>query len=69
MVIVRLKLDKILEDKKISRYMLSKNTGIRYHIIDNYYKNKVTRYDSFVLAKICESLNIKASDLFETIYE
>ena len=43
----------MLEKKNITRYELSKRTGIRYQIIDNYYKNKVTRYDSYVPERIC----------------
>ena len=65
MVTVRLKLDKLLENLSITRYELSKRTNIRYQIIDNYYKNKVVRYDSFVLDRICEALDCKASDIIE----
>mgnify|MGYP003297559025 CR=1 FL=1 len=49
---VRITLDTALEKHNISRYELAKRTGIRYHIIDNYYKNKVKRYDSYVIDKI-----------------
>ena len=49
---IRITLDTALENRNISRYELAKCTGIRYHIIDNYYKNKVIRYDSFILNKI-----------------
>ncbi len=60
-----LTLDKILNKLNISRYELAKKTGIQYQIIDNYYKNKVKRYDSFVLDRICDALNCKISDLIE----
>lgn len=43
---VYLTLDEVLTRRSISRYELAKRTGIRYPIIDNYYKNKVVRYDS-----------------------
>lgn len=46
----------------MTRYELAKQTEIRYQIIDNYYKNKVVRYDSYVLARICHALNCKISD-------
>ena len=49
---VKLTIDKILTEMKITRYELSKRTGIRYQIIDNYYKNHVKRYDSYILDKI-----------------
>ena len=40
-------------------------TGIRYHIIDNYYKNKVVRYDSFILDKICYALECGIDDIIK----
>ncbi len=65
MPLVKLRLDKTLKKLNISRYELAKLTGIRYHIIDNYYKNKVIRYDSYVLGRICGVLNCDISDLLE----
>lgn len=62
---VALKLDKLLEKKGITRYELSKRTGIVYHTIDSYYKNQVTRYDSYLLNKICEVLDCDISDIIE----
>lgn len=62
---LRLILDKTLSQKNISRYELSKRTGIQYQIIDNYYKNKVKRYDGFVLDRICEAIDCDICDLLE----
>ncbi len=64
---IRICLDNKLNALNISRYELAKQTGIRYQIIDNYYKNKVIRYDSFVLDKICSALNCGISDVIEYI--
>lgn len=66
---IRICLDKELSKRNISRYELAKRTGVRYQIIDNYYKNKVKRYDSFVLERICTSLNCDISDIIELIKE
>jgi putative transcriptional regulator len=63
--VVLLKLDKYLEKRGITRYELSKRTGIIYHTIDSYYKNQVVRYDSYILSKICEALNCDISDIIE----
>ena len=60
---IRISLDKALENSGISRYELAKRTGIQYQIIDNYYKNKVKRYDSYVLDRICAALNCGISDI------
>ena len=60
---VRLTLNEYLDGKKITRYELAKRSGIRFQIIDNYYKNKVVRYDSDVLDRICLALSCKIEDI------
>ena len=62
---VKLTLDVYLEKRGITRYQLSKDTGIKFQIIDNYYKNKVVRYDSDVLDRICNALKCNISDIIE----
>ena len=66
---IRICLDKTLSNFGISRYELAKRTGIRYQIIDNYYKNKVKRYDSYVLERICCALNCDVTDVIEYVKE
>ncbi|MBR2860499.1 MAG: helix-turn-helix transcriptional regulator [Clostridia bacterium] len=65
MIMIRITLDKTLEKLNITRYELSKRTGIQYQIIDNYYKNKVKRYDSYILERICMALDCKIEDIIE----
>lgn len=60
---VRLTLEKMLDEKKITRYQLAKITDIKYQTIDNYYKNRVVRYDGYILSKICEALNCEIGDI------
>ena len=62
---IKLTVDRYLDSNKITRYELSKRTGIIFHVIDNYYKNKVVRYDSYVLDKICAALECDISDIIE----
>ena len=62
---VILTLDKTLNRLNISRYELSKRTEIQYQVIDNYYKNKVKRYDGYVLDRICTALYCDISDILE----
>ena len=62
---IRIILKETLNKMNISRYELAKRTGIQYQIIDNYYKNKVKRYDGYVLERICEALNCKIEDVIE----
>jgi len=63
--LIKLTLDKYLNENHITRYELAKRTGIIFHVIDNYYKNKVVRYDSYVLDKICAALGCDISDIIE----
>ena len=60
---IQLTIDKYLDNHGITLYELSKRTGIRFQVIDNYYKNRVVRYDSDVLDRICKALNCNISDL------
>lgn len=62
---IRISLDKLLKEKGVTRYELAKQTGIQYQIIDNYYKNRVIRYDSFVLERICDALCCGIGDVIE----
>jgi putative transcriptional regulator len=62
---ITLILEKLLDQKKITRYELAKRTGIKFQIIDNYYKNRVVRYDSYILDKICAALDCGIEDIIE----
>lgn len=62
---IKIILEETLNKMNISRYELAKRTGIQYQIIDNYYKNKVKRYDGYVLERICEELDCSISDIIE----
>ena len=62
---IRMILDKALKERGMSRYRLSQLTGVQFQVIDKYYKNKVVRYDSYVLNKFCEALNCQIGDIIE----
>lgn len=66
---IRLCLKEVLEQRGMTRYELSQRTDIRYQIIDNYYKNKVVRYDSALLLKMCIALDCEIGDLIEVVKE
>lgn len=65
MASIRINLDHLLQKRGITRYELSKRTGIGFQTIDNYYKNKVVRYDSYLLLKICTALGCGIEELIE----
>ena len=60
---VKLVLDEYLNKNNITRYQLSQKTEIKFQTIDNYYKNKVVRYDSFILSRICKALDCRIEDI------
>lgn len=69
MVEIRLNLDKILQEKKISRYALAKATETQYQVVDNYYKNRVERYDKDLILRMCLYLNCEPGDLIKIVEE
>ena len=66
---IRLTLKEKLEESGITRYQLSKMTEIQYQTIDKYYKNKVIKYDSYVLERLCRALKCPVSDLIHISQE
>ena len=66
---IKIVLKQKLEEMEITRYELSKRTNIKYQTIDNYYKNKVLRYDSDLLLKICIALDCEVGDIIKIICE
>jgi len=62
-------LDKALKERGMSRYRLSQLTGVQFQVIDKYYKNKIVRYDSYLLDRFCQALNCKIGDIIEYIEE
>ena len=66
---VRLTIDKYLDKCGMTRYELAKRTEVKFQTIDRYYKNRVVRYDSYILDRICAALNCSLSDIIEYVEE
>lgn len=64
---IRLTIDKCLKKRGITRYELAKRTEIKFQTIDRYYKNRVVRYDSYILDRICTALECDLCDIFEYV--
>jgi putative transcriptional regulator len=64
---VRLTIDKYLDKRGITRYELAKRTEIKFQTIDRYYKNRVVRYDSYILDRICTVLECAPCDIIEYV--
>ena len=64
---VRLTIDQYLDKHGITRYELAKRTEVKFQTIDRYYKNRVVRYDSYILDRICAALACDISDIIEYV--
>ena len=64
---IRLKFAEFLDQRGITRNQLVNLTGIKYNVIDRYYKSKVERVDLDFMAKMCFVLGCKIEDLL--VYE
>ena len=64
---IRLKIDKYLNERGVTRYELAKRTDVKFQTIDRYYKNRVIRYDSYILDRICAALECNLSDIIEYV--
>ena len=66
---VRLILDKYLDKHCITRYELAKRIDVKFQTIDRYYKNRVVRYDAYILDRICSALGCNICDIIEYVDE
>ena len=64
---VRLTIDRYLNARGITRYELAKRTDVKFQTIDRYYKNRVVRYDSYILDRICAALECNLCDIIEYV--
>ena len=64
---IRLTIDKYLDKCGITRYELAKRTDVKFQTIDRYYKNRVVRYDSYILDRICAVLDCSLGDIIEYV--
>ncbi len=64
---IRIKLDELLKEKEMSKGKLSHRAEMQRTQINNFCKNKVTRLDTDVLARICYAFDCSISDLLEYI--
>ena len=64
---VRLTIDRYLDERGITRYELAKRTDVKFQTIDRYYKNRVVRYDTYILDRICAALKCNLSDIIEYV--
>jgi putative transcriptional regulator len=56
-------LSELLKKNNKTLYWLQKETKISYKTLNHYEKNRAKKFDSDVLAKICNALNCGISDI------
>ena len=64
---IKFKLLDVLKANNITRYKLSKMTGIRYDTICNYCSGKVSLLNIEYLKIFCSVLNCQVSDIIEYV--
>ncbi|NMM65467.1 helix-turn-helix transcriptional regulator [Clostridium sp. P21] len=64
---IKCNLNKILEDKKVSKYKLAKNTGIAYNAIKKLGAGDTISITFENLTKICNELDITVGELLENV--
>ncbi len=63
---IKIKLSDVMDKKGITRNKMRSLTGIKYEVIDRYYKAvNIERIDLDFLAKVCYVLNCSVSDILE----
>ena len=63
--VVKFKLKSVLEERGITMYSISKQTGIKYDTIKDYCNNSNVFYSFETIAKLCYVLNCDICDLME----
>ncbi len=64
---IKIKLEELIEKAGISKNKLSHKAEIQRTQINNYCKNRITRLDTDVLARICTVLHCKIEDVLEFV--
>ena len=58
-------LKKLLDEKGMTRYKLSKLTGTRFEVITKWYEGNVERLDLDILARVCYVLGCEPADIIK----
>lgn len=64
---IRIKLNKILEEKGLNRNQIATAIGSRFEVIDKWNSGSVEKIDADVLARLCFVLNCDVQDIIEHI--
>ena len=68
-MIVYMDLENLLKEKNISKNKLCEACNLQRTQLNNYCKNKVSRIDFSILAKLCEFLDCTPNDILAILKE
>jgi len=66
---IRLRLDKLLKDRKWTAYRLTKESGIHPNVLSKYVNNQVREISLDTLNVMCGALKCQPGDLIEYVRE
>ena len=59
------KLEQLLEDKKISKNKIMRETNTDFKVLQRLMKGDLTRVDVTILSRVCDYLDCNMNDIFE----
>lgn len=62
-------LDVVMKEKGISKNSVCKNCNLQRIQLNNYCKNKISRIDLKILARLCEYLKCDLTDILKLVEE
>ena len=62
---IRCRLKKVMKQKEINIYQLSRLADIKYDVLKRYCNGDIIKYDAHVLSKLCYSLGCEIQDLLQ----
>lgn len=60
---ISLTIKDIMDSKNMSVSQMSRISGLKFEVVQNYYNNKIHIYNGYILAKFCYYLDVAVSDL------
>lgn len=64
---IKIKVDQLIQEKGISKNKVAHRAEMQRTQLNQYCKNKVTRLDTAVLARLCTALECKIEDILEFV--
>lgn len=62
---VRLRLRELMDQRGINRNQMSQQIGVRFEVVDKWYRGEVEKLDLDILARLCFVLDCQAGELLE----